>query len=213
MKKLAPIIILLSCVVEAGLQPKKDWNFMQSASRGIGPASRCKANLSIVWVIQNEPTTNLYKARFLCSINEKYAHIGHFPISQVPGYRGNPRSHLANEKAPETFLFLHFPWTGPSKALWVSWLPINFLDGWCSSPQGQPTLAPHPMRKALNLSLRFWTFGASSWNNTPHGLGILANSFTKAHLPLGQMLSHRGSTPSRTQPHKITYNTIKGTLF
>jgi hypothetical protein len=46
MGKSAPIIILLSCVVEAGLQPKKGWNFMQSASRGINPASMCKAALN-----------------------------------------------------------------------------------------------------------------------------------------------------------------------
>jgi hypothetical protein len=45
MRKLAPVIILLLCVVETGLQPKKDRNFMQSASRGFGPASRCKAAL------------------------------------------------------------------------------------------------------------------------------------------------------------------------
>jgi hypothetical protein len=45
MGKSAPVIILLQCVVEAGLQPKKGWNFMQLVSRGIAPAFRCKAAL------------------------------------------------------------------------------------------------------------------------------------------------------------------------
>jgi hypothetical protein len=40
MGKLTPIIILLSYVVEAGLQPKKGLKFMQSDSRGFGPASK-----------------------------------------------------------------------------------------------------------------------------------------------------------------------------
>ena len=48
MGKLALIIILPLCVVEAGLQPKKGWNFMQWASREIGPASRCKAALTLL---------------------------------------------------------------------------------------------------------------------------------------------------------------------
>ena len=56
----------------------------------------------------NPPQTYMGPS-FLCSMNERYAHIGHFPISQDPGYHGNPRPHLADEKAPETFLFLHFP--------------------------------------------------------------------------------------------------------
>jgi hypothetical protein len=45
--ELVPVRILLKCVVEAGLQPKRGRNFMQSASRGIGPASRCKLPLRV----------------------------------------------------------------------------------------------------------------------------------------------------------------------
>jgi hypothetical protein len=45
MGKLAPVIILLYCVIEANLQPKKGYNPMQSASRGFGLASWCKAAL------------------------------------------------------------------------------------------------------------------------------------------------------------------------
>ena len=39
--------MLLECVVEGGLQPKRGWNFMQWAWRGIGPAWRCKAALTL----------------------------------------------------------------------------------------------------------------------------------------------------------------------
>ena len=38
--KTDPVIIFLQCVLEANLQPKRDWNFMQrSALRAIGPTS------------------------------------------------------------------------------------------------------------------------------------------------------------------------------
>jgi hypothetical protein len=69
--KLAPVIILLSCVVETGLQPKKGWNFMQSAPRGIGPASRCKAPLRAGLHYGGEVHWSWKKGRFSIAIGRK----------------------------------------------------------------------------------------------------------------------------------------------